>query len=184
MSICLRDGPSRTSKDNNWYHIHIALSCIRFTCVDVKCWIGVKYVILMWMLHLWYLWLIIFESWIIEQCCICNHVNCVRICWIHDYVKCDEFNWCMYVMHYLLLYISIMMWILTLLLKWCFIRHRSVIKDSGACCTPKFSLPFFKYKLIQGSQTLKTTQRMIRWILLLRSSLKLGFWFSQGKMDF
>ena len=39
MVICLRDGHGlnvKTVKDNNWYHMHIALSCIGVTCVDVK----------------------------------------------------------------------------------------------------------------------------------------------------
>ena len=37
-----------------------------------------------------------------------------------------------YAMHCLLLHISMMMWILTLLLEWCSMRHRSGTEDSGS----------------------------------------------------
>ena len=44
---------------------------------------------------------------------------------------CDEFLWLLF-NHCSLLYFFIMMWILTLLLEWCSMRHRSGTEDSGS----------------------------------------------------
>ena len=77
-------------------------------------------------LHLKYEWMsyVLYENMYVDLC----------LCQMHDYVKYGDFYRCTYVLHCLWLYIFIMIWILTLLLEWCFIRLCSGIEDSDASC--------------------------------------------------